>query len=710
MNLAIIQGDALECLARMTSASVQCCVTSPPYWGLRDYGVAGQLGLEKTPEEYVAKMVAVFREVRRVLRDDGVLFLNLGDSYAASGMGGNPEESEYRKQATNAGSLIHGRKAPAGLKPKDLCGIPWRVAFALQADGWYLRQDIIWCLSGGTWLYVKTETSGVCLMTVKDMARLKPQWVQLWNGKEWVYLAGMSKSKRKGDEIEIVLRSGERIACIPTHRFPSSRGLVEAGQLAVGDSLRRCRLPEPYPAESNFMGNDAAWLAGLYLAEGSRSGDTIQISGHAKEADRWNKVEKTVRHYGGTATRSIVGNTMNIRIYGRILNAIIDELVSGRTAHDKGFSPTVWRHSDNFIESMMMGYLGGDGCWDFRNRRWRLGFCRNYNLERDIRTACCRLGWALTLNLSSVAYKGKRVPTFRGELRVDQCGHFNQKSKDEIVAIRMARCRDVYDIGVHGDPHLFALASGILTHNSKPNPMPESVTDRCTKAHEYIFLLSKSERYYYDQEAVKEEAVYPGQGGPSIGHITYNQPGSRRLSKDENLTIRGTTRNRRSVWTITTKPYSEAHFATFPPELPKLCILAGTSARGCCSNCGAPWERVVDYSGETKREIQYRVGESPKNPGAQGLNHAGAHGGNTRVATTTGWVPACTCGEYGACATDDMTHCGTVPCTVLDPFAGSGTTGQVAIELGRKAVLIELNPKYADLIRQRTDVTQGLPL
>jgi len=103
-----------------------------------------QLGLDSTPEEYVAKMVAVFREVRRVLRDDGTLWLNLGDSYAQSGMGGNPAESEYRKQATNAGSLVHGRTPPHGLKPKDLVGIPWRVAFALQADGWYLRSDIIW--------------------------------------------------------------------------------------------------------------------------------------------------------------------------------------------------------------------------------------------------------------------------------------------------------------------------------------------------------------------------------------------------------------------------------------------------------------------------------------------------------------------------------------------------------------------------------------
>lgn len=141
-------GDALEVMSSWEDNLVQCCVTSPPYWGLRDYGVDGQLGLEKTPEEYIEKMVAVFRQVRRVLKPDGTLWLNIGDSYCGGGRGGNPEESPYRKQATNTGSVTGMAKnpgrTPIGMKPKDLVGIPWMVAFALRADGWYLRQDIIW--------------------------------------------------------------------------------------------------------------------------------------------------------------------------------------------------------------------------------------------------------------------------------------------------------------------------------------------------------------------------------------------------------------------------------------------------------------------------------------------------------------------------------------------------------------------------------------
>ena len=140
----ILLGDCLQVLPTLEAESVQCCVTSPPYWGLRDYGVEGQLGLEATPWEYTVKIVHVFREVRRVLRHDGTLWLNLGDSYASGGRGGGMEGERGEKRPSNEGALLGRKTAPQGLKDKDLVGIPWRVAFALQADGWYLRQDIIW--------------------------------------------------------------------------------------------------------------------------------------------------------------------------------------------------------------------------------------------------------------------------------------------------------------------------------------------------------------------------------------------------------------------------------------------------------------------------------------------------------------------------------------------------------------------------------------
>ena len=139
MTVMIHTGDCRDVLRTLPEESVDCCVTSPPYFGLRDYGVDGQIGLEPTVEEYVAKMVDVFREVRRVLRKDGTLWLNIGDSYTSGG------RTWRDKDAKNKGRAVDCRApTPEGLKPKDLIGIPWRVAFALQADGWYLRQDIIW--------------------------------------------------------------------------------------------------------------------------------------------------------------------------------------------------------------------------------------------------------------------------------------------------------------------------------------------------------------------------------------------------------------------------------------------------------------------------------------------------------------------------------------------------------------------------------------
>lgn len=159
-TIKILLGDCRQTLKTLPDQSVHCIVTSPPYWGLRDYGHPDQIGLEETPEEYVANLVTVFREVYRVLRDDGTCWVNLGDTYAGSGRGGNPEGSAHKKQKSNAGSLQvprigntareaartikSGADRNFGFRNKELIGIPWMVAFALRASGWILRQDIIW--------------------------------------------------------------------------------------------------------------------------------------------------------------------------------------------------------------------------------------------------------------------------------------------------------------------------------------------------------------------------------------------------------------------------------------------------------------------------------------------------------------------------------------------------------------------------------------
>ena len=145
----IITGDALKSLKTLSDGIADMCVTSPPYYGLRDYGMAGQIGLEETPEIYIKRLVNVFREVRRVLKDDGTLWVNIGDSYAGSGKGAaaHPENAKKYLQGTSRvllGATETLKAKTPNCKPKDMIGIPWMLAFALRADGWYLRQDIIW--------------------------------------------------------------------------------------------------------------------------------------------------------------------------------------------------------------------------------------------------------------------------------------------------------------------------------------------------------------------------------------------------------------------------------------------------------------------------------------------------------------------------------------------------------------------------------------
>ncbi len=271
---------------------------------------------------------------------------------------------------------------------------------------------------------------------------------------------------------------------------------------------------------------------------------------------------------------------------------------------------------------------------------------------------------------------------------------------------------------------------------SKANPMPESVTDRPTRSHEYVFLLTKSARYYYDAQAILEPAAYDGRkdkkykGGPKdvsigehdrwpnsidtkyteddaadmggagtnwVGHSAYHGADGRELFHRNAEGIPA--RNKRSVWTINTQPVKYSHFATFPEKLVEPCILAGTSEKGCCPKCGKAWERVVEKPIPPK-EVFTKT-RKPKDGYVGGFNKDGEFVGtgqklqnwlNEHPAKTLGWQPACSCGAGDP-----------VPCLVFDPFAGSGTVERVAIRLGRRTVGCELNYKYiAEIASRRT--------
>jgi hypothetical protein len=229
--------------------------------------------------------------------------------------------------------------------------------------------------------------------------------------------------------------------------------------------------------------------------------------------------------------------------------------------------------------------------------------------------------------------------------------------------------------------------------------MPESVTDRPTKAHEYVFLLTKNARYYYDVDAIREKPVphAPDKIPTTRKQPYFGQPSQR-------TTETGYTphyeppeqgRNKRTVWEITTHPYPEAHFATFPEKLVEPCIMAGTSEKGNCAECGKPWERIVEQ-GEVISRGGSTIGQRATIGDEKGLlrndnkNEKVAH-----AIIMLGWQPTCDC------------NADTIPATVLDPFVGSGTTLAVAQRLGRKGIGTDLNAEYLKLASDRIT---GIPL
>lgn len=224
----------------------------------------------------------------------------------------------------------------------------------------------------------------------------------------------------------------------------------------------------------------------------------------------------------------------------------------------------------------------------------------------------------------------------------------------------------------------------------KPNCLPESVRDRPTKSHEYVFLLTKADRYYYDDVAIREPGGPIKPSGPNSlrGQVGLRPCGTVQSLADQSYHPAG--RNKRSVWTVATRATKEAHFATYPPRLIEPMILAGTSERGCCVECGAPHRRVATRRFVPQADVRP---EKRAKGSAKGLDASSGWADMPRGSTeaiTTGWES--TCGHRDA---------ESVPCVVLDPFLGSGTTAVVAAELGRAYVGIELSLAYIDIANRR---------
>lgn len=457
MTVRILVGDVMDRLRGFPDGSVHCVVTSPPYYALRDYGVEGQLGLEATPEEYVAKMVEVFREVRRVLRDDGTCWVNLGDSYVSDGGAGVQGKHGNRASRSHTQrALLTNTAIRASLKPKDLLMMPARIALALQADGWWLRQDIIW------------QKKNPMPESVRDRCT-----------KAHEYLFLLAKSERYYYDAEAIAEPS--VYADEAIYDNGANGLSSAESHAgKGTSTRKFKAPGGFPA---------GWDP---RSEGR---------GHR---------ELTGRYPGKDAARAEQGL---------------------RTAASFGREP----------------------------------------------------GWR------KMPKSGNKARKFGAELGLP--------------------------IGLFG-----------------------------------------------------ENGRHQGSSVP----------------------WEGLTRNKRSVWTITSRPFPEAHFATFPPELPELCIKAGTSEYGVCGTCGSPWGRLEQRDFVAQPDVSAEKGvRGAKKQKRQARRDNGYPRGVTKT-STIGWEPSCDCGNEKP-----------APAVVLDIFGGAGTTGLVAARLQRICWLIELNPKYAAMAERR---------
>ena len=373
----------------------------------------------------------------------------------------------------------------------------YRVGAILQDMGFWMLNSVIWekCLAESTRLYVRTRR-GDRPMALKDMLRGRPEDYEVWNGQKWTRVLGWEQVAST-DGLEVELRSGEKVRCTPNHRWPTQRGLVYARDLEVGDVLQACTIPEPTEISVPVGLDDetVGWFVGLYVAEGSRSEDTIQIAGHVNETQRFERLTALAKAYHGSFAvhrQSETGNGCTANLNGPVLNAILDLYVGGKKAGTKFLKPKCWQRSNRFLRAVLEGYLSGDGGYDPENDRWRLGFTRNRELEVSLRTLCARLGVHLRLKDGRARCNDQEFPTLRGEVRFTKSDHWNSKSDTEIVRIGTASGEKFVDITVADDPHLFALASGVLTHNS--NPMPHFRGVRFCNAHEELIWCAKDQK------------------------------------------------------------------------------------------------------------------------------------------------------------------------------------------------------------------------
>lgn len=655
MSFRIIGGDCIEGMRGLNDQCVQTVVTSPPYWGLRDYGVEGQLGLEPTPEEYVANLVAVFREVRRVLRDDGTLWLNLGDSYASSppgnttkGVSGkstlNGIDSDRYRETLDAGHATKRSTIVSGLKPKDLVGIPWMVAFALRSDGWVLRQEIVWqkpnpmpesvtdrCTKAHEQIFMfsKAKWRGPEPGRFAHISEEDARWLALFVDTE-----GNITVKKTRDCL------GIQIAVAGCHR-----GLLERAQAIVGagNILERkgTNAPVFYWQVSNKAARDLL----------------LRLYPHLIVKQRQARI--------GIYIESLVGREGQPRSPKRteLLNRLWEANKSCNSFGDPDLS---WVPEPK---------IGG----------WGAGPRYFYDHEA-IKEA------AVAVEPGGIDGGAQRLPDGR-----NANGGRNYRKQDNIPsdsARRMTGFNDRY----FAKPAPFSRNKrSVWTVATQPFSFQRGREhDKTYKASPDCpehGPLADRERWQRaadgEPQAGRRYRIDSIDARRALARLDESDATNSPSNSDSRPTASARTSGK-SVHTSRTCTCEESvldHFATFPPKLIEPCILAGSPPK-CCGECGAPWERVIE-GGVTDSPL---VTVGAKRHWRSTCDHGPDH-------------PVRSSEVMGASSSGDGRSCSPV---VLDPFAGSGTTGVVALRHGRSFIGCELNPEYAQMARHR--ITDDAPL
>ncbi len=737
MTVTYHLGDTRDVTATLPDGSVSLIATSPPFLALRSYLPAdhplkhAEIGSEPDPATFLDTLLALTAEWGRVLAPWGSIAVELGDTYAGSGGAGGDYGAEGMRggQAKFTGSALMHRKNKVLREDgnrmqqgdgwplaKSLALIPQLYAIALAyginpltgqpspAGRWRVRNVIVWhrCLDIDSVVYVRTAKGDKPMRLLhihQAMCRPNPESMYAWNGEGWTRIVA-SSARTADDALEITFRNGERIACTREHRWPiiGKDEPVRSDELVVGDVVPWTHLPEPdEPRVAPHLNHEVAWLAGLFLADGSfDSRDRIQISCNSADRDTTGRrlADLAAAYDGTSGWYEHAGQGATCVIRSHVLAAAIRQYVDGDNARNKHLNQRTWGRSNGFLTAFVEGYLHGDGHFDAVNNRWRLTFTDNPWLARDLRTLAARLGAELYLRRvrrpdQAGGHHVQGLPFMhRGHLRFTPPGA-TRYQPGQIRSIVASKRMSFIDLAVEDDPHLFALASGLLTHNS--NPAVGALGDKVRPSTSYIVVATRDTKRWFDLTAVRTPSDYER---TTAARVT--PPGKRPNGCTDTVNPAGappldcwfdTWDGSHDTWTVTTQPSSLSHYAMWPAKLAERLILSMCPAEVCVA-CGTPRRRVESeptYLDALGREVAGKVWPSAiATRGAHSAKTDGNVTRTTRTTRTTGWTD-CGCGA------------GFTPGTVLDPFAGTFTTGCVAEFHGRDAIGIDIDSRNRDL-------------